>query len=87
MKYELGSYVPEDDILHSHRRENLKSYNRLFIGKTVEFPQKPKLHSAEIACFIHDGEIEGDVGTCLLVISIDPSRSHVERASRGWNLG
>jgi hypothetical protein len=26
MKYELGFYVPEDDILHSHRRENLKSY-------------------------------------------------------------
>jgi hypothetical protein len=27
MKYELGSYIPEDDIPHSHRRENLKSYN------------------------------------------------------------
>jgi hypothetical protein len=26
MKYELDSYIPEDDILHSHRRENLKSY-------------------------------------------------------------
>jgi hypothetical protein len=25
-KYELGSYIPEDSILHSHRRENLKSY-------------------------------------------------------------
>jgi hypothetical protein len=25
MKYELGSYIPEDDILHSHRRENHKS--------------------------------------------------------------
>jgi hypothetical protein len=24
--YELGCYIPEDDILHSHRRENLKSY-------------------------------------------------------------
>jgi hypothetical protein len=27
VKYELGLYIPEDDILHSHRRENLKSYN------------------------------------------------------------
>jgi hypothetical protein len=27
VKYELGFYIPEDDILHSHRRENLKSYN------------------------------------------------------------
>jgi hypothetical protein len=24
VKYELGSYIPEDDILHRHRRENLK---------------------------------------------------------------
>jgi hypothetical protein len=26
MKYKLGFYIPEDDILHSHRREKLKSY-------------------------------------------------------------
>jgi hypothetical protein len=26
VKYELGFYIPEDDILHRHRRENLKSY-------------------------------------------------------------
>jgi hypothetical protein len=26
VKYELGVYIPEDDILHSHSRENLKSY-------------------------------------------------------------
>jgi hypothetical protein len=26
VKYELGFYIPEDDILHSHWRENLKSY-------------------------------------------------------------
>jgi hypothetical protein len=26
LNYELGPYIPEDDILHSHRRENLKSY-------------------------------------------------------------
>jgi hypothetical protein len=26
VKYELGFYIPEDDILHSHRRENLISY-------------------------------------------------------------
>jgi hypothetical protein len=25
-KYELGFYIPEDDILHSHHRESLKSY-------------------------------------------------------------
>jgi hypothetical protein len=26
VRYELGFYVPEDGILHSHRRENIKSY-------------------------------------------------------------
>jgi hypothetical protein len=26
MKYELGFYIPDDDILHSHRREHLKFY-------------------------------------------------------------
>jgi hypothetical protein len=31
VKYELGFYIPEDDILHSHRRENLKSYRDEYI--------------------------------------------------------
>jgi hypothetical protein len=26
VKYEMGFYISEDDILHSDRRENLKSY-------------------------------------------------------------
>jgi hypothetical protein len=30
VKYELSSYIPDDDILHSHRCENLKSYIVLF---------------------------------------------------------
>jgi hypothetical protein len=38
VKYELGFYIPEDDILHSDRRENLKSY----IGS---FPNHIKSHS------------------------------------------
>jgi hypothetical protein len=29
LKYELGFYIPEDVILHSHRRENFKSYLEL----------------------------------------------------------
>jgi hypothetical protein len=28
VKYEMGFYISEDDILHSHCRENLKSYKR-----------------------------------------------------------
>jgi hypothetical protein len=31
MKYELGFHIPEDDILHSHHRENLKSYMLRYI--------------------------------------------------------
>jgi hypothetical protein len=27
VKYKLDFYIPEDDILHSPRRENLQSYN------------------------------------------------------------
>jgi hypothetical protein len=26
LNYGLGFYIPEDGILHSHRRKNLKSY-------------------------------------------------------------
>jgi hypothetical protein len=26
VRYELGFYIPKDGILHSNRRENLKSY-------------------------------------------------------------
>jgi hypothetical protein len=29
VKYEMGFYMPEDAILHSHRRENLRSYIEL----------------------------------------------------------
>jgi hypothetical protein len=29
VRYELGFYIPEDDILHSHCRENLESYTAL----------------------------------------------------------
>jgi hypothetical protein len=36
VKYEMGLYIPEDDILHSHRRENIKSLrSELFFGVTV----------------------------------------------------
>jgi hypothetical protein len=27
VRYEVGFYIPEDGVLHSHRHENLKSYN------------------------------------------------------------
>jgi hypothetical protein len=30
VRYERGFYIPEDDILHSHRRRNLESYIRFY---------------------------------------------------------
>jgi hypothetical protein len=40
VKYELGFYIPEGDILHSHRRENLKSYVPvLMFLMSVSFPR------------------------------------------------
>jgi hypothetical protein len=33
VKYELGFYIPEDGILHSDRRENLKSYETLLVSE------------------------------------------------------
>jgi hypothetical protein len=35
VKYEQGFYIPEDDILHSHRRENLKSYMMFIIFRNT----------------------------------------------------
>jgi hypothetical protein len=32
VKYELGFYITEDGILHSHRREILKSYTCLHVS-------------------------------------------------------
>jgi hypothetical protein len=42
VRYELGSYIPEDDILDSHRRENLKSYIALPAG----------LYSRDVLCLL-----------------------------------
>jgi hypothetical protein len=33
--YELGFYIPEEGILHSHRRENLISYTLFFLVCTI----------------------------------------------------
>jgi hypothetical protein len=35
VRYKLGFYIPEDDILHSHLRENLNSFKaaRFFVNE------------------------------------------------------
>jgi hypothetical protein len=37
VRYEMGFYIPEDDILYSHRRENLKSYIDSPMFRTVVY--------------------------------------------------
>jgi hypothetical protein len=43
VKYELGFYIPEDDILHSHRHQSQKSYitHNFFSYKRFHFPVVP----------------------------------------------
>jgi hypothetical protein len=38
VRYELGFYIPEDDSIHSRRRENHKSYIMVFmyVGRSTE---------------------------------------------------
>jgi hypothetical protein len=40
VKYKLGCYIPEDGILHSRRRKNLKSY--YYIHDFPNYPQQKK---------------------------------------------
>jgi hypothetical protein len=47
MRYEMGFYIPEIDILHSHCREHLKSYIALtgwhFYCRRNVFPMRYEL--------------------------------------------
>jgi hypothetical protein len=45
VKYELGIYIPEDDILHSDRSENLKSYKFLAVSVAVKVTSSPSYFS------------------------------------------
>jgi hypothetical protein len=44
VRYELCFYIPEDDILHSYHRENLKSY----IAFSFMFQQLKFLHKNNV---------------------------------------
>jgi hypothetical protein len=37
VRYELGFYIPEDDMLHSHSSENLKSYKDISVCNGKEY--------------------------------------------------
>jgi hypothetical protein len=54
VKYELGLYIPEDDILHSHRRENLKSYTILSSSASLRWIDRTKYELCKIWGFRGD---------------------------------
>jgi hypothetical protein len=61
VKYELGIYTPEDDILHSHRRENLKSYMLYikFAGCTYhEVVGTDRIRSEEVRTFCTEEQLD-----------------------------
>jgi hypothetical protein len=45
----MGLYIPEDDILHSHRRENLKPYTERLDKCTLVFPGLGSFPTGEVA--------------------------------------
>jgi hypothetical protein len=47
VKYKLGFYIPEDGILHSHCRENVKSY---FFGLLADDGEVDSLTAPAAAC-------------------------------------
>jgi hypothetical protein len=63
VKYELGFYIPEDGILHSHCRENLRFYtgsvvlrrNRLLVASEVLAGATPAL-SAPTSAVLEQSE-------------------------------
>jgi hypothetical protein len=56
VKFELGSYIPKDDILRSHRRENLKSYIEL-TGWALQWRRNVPPVKYELSSYIPEDDI------------------------------
>jgi hypothetical protein len=56
VKYDLGFYIPEDAILHSHRSENLKSYTAL-TGWTLQQRRNVSPVKYELGFYIPEDDI------------------------------
>jgi hypothetical protein len=59
VKYEVGFYITEDGILHSHRRENLKSYKELLVLTAWTLQQRSNLSPVryELGSYISEDRI------------------------------
>jgi hypothetical protein len=56
LKYELEFYIPEDGVLHSHCRENLKSYIAL-TGCALYWRRKMSPVKYELGFYIPEDDI------------------------------
>jgi hypothetical protein len=56
VRFELGFYIPEDDILHSDRRENLKSFIAL-TGWTLQQRRNVSPVRFELGFYIPEDDI------------------------------
>jgi hypothetical protein len=48
VRFEVGFYIPEDDILHSHCRENLKAYKKRIEVAPIEQAHVKRDDEAEL---------------------------------------
>jgi hypothetical protein len=49
VRYELTFNIPKDDILHSHRRENLKCYTGLLLWKLIV--AQPSVETSDVTSY------------------------------------
>jgi hypothetical protein len=78
VRYELGFYIPEEDILHSHRRENLKSYIAL-TGWTLYLRRNVSPVKYELGDILHTDcrethksyTVADAVGYAFLLVAVD----------------
>jgi hypothetical protein len=68
VRYELGFYIPDDGIFHSHRRDNLKSYIAL-TGWTLQRRRKVLAVRYELGFYISEDGFHHLPCTC----SVDTS--------------
>jgi hypothetical protein len=55
VRYELGFYIAQDGIIHSHRRENLKSHSTNRLDSVAEHNLSPVKY--ELGFYIPEGGI------------------------------
>jgi hypothetical protein len=64
VKYELGFYIPEDGVIHSHRREKVKFY-KLFLNYVNLLPLRMR-YKHSVAQYI-----KLQKNTCFMLAAAD----------------